>query len=164
MLCSDNTPCAVLCSIYVYTYELPSEDDQDQIYGAMNRCMRNGVQEEIKFWQPYMWHLDQALLRLPPAKERLYRGICLTFESGVYQKGSTILWPAYSSSSMMRSVAEEFARGSTKGTLFFLYSQTGRNISEYSRCCVVLHITPHEKLRCLSLQAFAWGPALIFVK
>eukprot|EP00668_Euglena_longa_P019398 GGOE01024141.1.p1 GENE.GGOE01024141.1~~GGOE01024141.1.p1 ORF type:complete len:1855 (-),score=543.09 GGOE01024141.1:804-6260(-) len=117
-------------SLYVYTYELAGTD---QIYEVVNRCMRTHQQVELLFWRPFLYHLDQAMFALPSVQARLFRGINMTFDNGAYQKGAIIRWPAYSSSSLKRAVAEEFARGSTKGTLFFLTSQTAVDISHYSR-------------------------------
>lgn len=48
-----------------------------------------------------------------------------------WARETCLRWPAYSSSSLKRSVAEEFARGSTKGTLFFLTSQTRLNFEAW---------------------------------
>ena len=50
--------------IYVYTCELAESDDQ--IYGAMNRAMRETDVEALVFWRPLIWMLDGALQVAPP--------------------------------------------------------------------------------------------------
>ena len=121
-----------VAALYVYTYELPPEDGGDQIYGAMNAAMRTADAPGIAFWRPLIWHIDVALLALPPLKGRLYRGINCRFDESSYKAGETVCWPAFSSASTNRHVAEEFTRGG-QGTLFFLQSRAARSISACSR-------------------------------
>ena len=52
--------------IYVYTCELAESDDQ--IYGAMNRAMRESDAEALAFWRPLIWLLDRALQVRPLAR------------------------------------------------------------------------------------------------
>ena len=87
--------------IYVYTYELPHP--LDQIYGSMNRAMREGDEDLIAFWRPLIWQLDQALGQLPPWTGIVYRGISATFLEHCVP-GSQVLWPAFSSTSSDSSV------------------------------------------------------------
>jgi len=117
--------------IYAYTYEMPSS--HDQIYSVLNRCMRTQWLRGLEFWRPFIFHLNAAMALLPPVRAKLFRGINVTFEGNLYQKGSTIRWPAYSSASSKRSVAEDFAEGNSKGTLFFIASERAVGISAFSR-------------------------------
>ena len=116
--------------IYVYTYELAG--DCDQIYGAMNRAMRNHDEGAVTFWRPLIWHLDCALAVLPDFKGKLFRGINVRFSEEVYQTGKTVTWPAFSSASAMQSVAEEFVKGDD-GSLFFVQSASAKEISRFSK-------------------------------
>ena len=116
--------------LYVYTYEL--DGDSDQIYAQMNRAMRNRDEAAISFWRPLIWQVDQALFALPAYKGKLFRGINMQFDEQSYQTGRDVCWPAFSSASTRRAVAEEFIQGGT-GTLFFITSIEGRAISKYSR-------------------------------
>ena len=76
--------------------------------------------------------MDQALGLLPPHKGKLYRGIGVRFNEDSYQTGQRVCWPAFSSASATREVAEEFVEGGD-GTLFFLHCATARAISRYSQ-------------------------------
>ena len=69
---------------------------------------------------------------LPPQQTKLYRGINVRFSEKEYQKGARVRWPAFSSASAQRSVAEEFVQGDD-GSLFFLQSAQARAISRFSR-------------------------------
>ena len=113
--------------IYVYTYELP--EGNDQIYGAMNRAMREHCRAGLAFWRPLIWRLDRALQLLPAFRGRLYRGVGLQF--GGYAPGGAVCWPAFSSASARKAVALEFAQGDA-GSLFFLQSASARAISRFS--------------------------------
>ena len=116
--------------IYVYTYEL--EGETDQIYGAMNRAMRNYEAPAIEFWRPIIWQLDRALSRLPAHHGKLYRGINVRFQEQEYTQGHQVCWPAFSSASSEKSVAQEFTKGG-EGSLFFLDCATARSISKFSK-------------------------------
>ena len=116
--------------IYVYTYELSGEGEQ--IYGAMNRAMRTNDEAGIAFWRPLIWQVDRALLMLPPYRGKLYRGINLKFNEQSYKRAEAVCWPAFSSASATRAVAEEFVKGDD-GTLFFLQSVGARAISRFSK-------------------------------
>ena len=116
--------------VYVYTYELSGEGEQ--IYGAMNRAMRAHDAAGIAFWRPLIWQLDRALLALPPYRGKLYRGISLKFNEESYKRAEAVCWPAFSSASATRAVAEEFVKGDD-GTLFFLQSVGARAISRFSK-------------------------------
>ena len=117
--------------IYVYTYEM-EEAEGDQIYGAMNRAMRTRDAAAIGFWRPLIWQIDRALLRLPPHRGKLYRGINVRFDEHSYKAGHQICWPAFSSASATRAVAESFVH-SGNGSLFFVTSAGARAISRYSK-------------------------------
>ena len=114
--------------IFVYSYELAAGD---QLYSVMNRVMREGAAEGIAFWRPLIWRLDQALLRLPEYTGKLFRGLPVRFDAGGYEVGGRLRWPAFSSSSAARSVANEFVAGD-HGTLFFLQSRSARAIRAFS--------------------------------
>ena len=116
--------------LYVYTYEL--SDESVQIYGAMNSAMRTHDKHAIAFWRPLIWQVDQALQQLPPYHGKLYRGISLKFNEQIYKRGGAVCWPAFSSASATRAVAEEFVKGDD-GTLFFLQSCGARAISKFSK-------------------------------
>ena len=76
--------------------------------------------------------MDRALLHLPLHHGRLYRGINVRFSEKEYSSGQTVCWPAFSSASSERSVAEEFVKGD-EGTLFFVQSAGARAISRFSK-------------------------------
>eukprot|EP00997_Jenningsia_sp_PLL12_P003383 NODE_1630_length_1108_cov_114.456091_g1332_i0.p1 GENE.NODE_1630_length_1108_cov_114.456091_g1332_i0~~NODE_1630_length_1108_cov_114.456091_g1332_i0.p1 ORF type:complete len:271 (+),score=73.13 NODE_1630_length_1108_cov_114.456091_g1332_i0:244-1056(+) len=118
-------------ALFIYTCEL-TEEGSDQIYGAMNACMRNNDKEGIEFWRPLIYYINTAMWQLPRYEGCLYRGINLLFDETQYRTGANIVWPAFSSASRERSVAEVFASG-TEGTLFFLNGQTCRDIAIFSR-------------------------------
>ena len=103
-----------------------------QIYGAMNRAMRLHDSVAIDFWRPLIWHVDRALQQLPPYAGRLYRGIGVRFKEQEYKKHEQVVWPAFSSASATRAVAQEFVKGDD-GTLFFVNSCAARAISKLSR-------------------------------
>ena len=94
--------------IYVYSYEL--SDGDDQIYAAMNAAMRNNDNVAIGFWRPFIWHLDQALLALPPYEGKLYRGIDVRVTAQSYRPGGEVCWQAFSSATTERAVADEFVK------------------------------------------------------
>ena len=118
--------------IYVYTYELPDDADTDQIYGAMNRAMRLHDSTAIDFWRPLIWHVDKALQMLPKYTGKLYRGISVRFSEQDYREGQQVCWPALSSASAERAVAQAFVKGD-EGSLFFIQSTAGRAISKFSK-------------------------------
>ena len=117
-------------ALYVYTFEL--KDQPEQIYGAMNKAMRDHDRAALEFWLPLIWHVDQALLALPAYRGPLYRGIDCRFNESSYKQGLKVCWPAFSSASAQREVAEEFVKGG-EGTLFILQSLSARAISAFSK-------------------------------
>ena len=104
----------------------------DQIYGAMNKAMRLSDAPALAFWRPLLWHIDRALLALPPYRGRLYRGISLRFSELTYRSGQEVCWPAFSSASTDKSVGESFV-SNDEGTLFILQSTSARSISHFSK-------------------------------
>ena len=118
--------------IYVYTYELPDDGETDQIYGAMNRAMRLHDAHAIAFWRPLIWQVDCALQLLPKHTGKLYRGISVRFSEQDYREGQHVCWPALSSASAERAVAQAFVKGD-EGSLFFIQSTAGRAISKFSK-------------------------------
>ena len=118
--------------VYVYTYEL--EGEPEQIYGAMNRAMRCHDAAGIAFWRPLIWQIDRALQQLPPHKGKLYRGINVRFNAEQYCTGQKVCWPALSSASAEKSVAESFVGGpAAEGSLFIIQCAWGRPISRFSK-------------------------------
>eukprot|EP00667_Euglena_gracilis_P000530 EG_transcript_529 len=118
-------------ALFVYTYEMVTTEPTDQIYSCMNRAMRLRDANQIAFWRPLIWEIDQALQALPPAPSRSFRGINCQMDPNLYRAGRHICWPSFSSASQSRSVAEEFAKGES-GTLFFLQGTTPRHIACFS--------------------------------
>ena len=104
----------------------------DQIYGAMNTAMRLADAPALAFWRPLLWHIDRALLALPPYRGRLYRGISLRFSELTYRSGQEVCWPAFSSASTDKSVGESFV-SDDEGTLFILQSTSARSIGPFSK-------------------------------
>ena len=121
-------------ALYVYTYELSyAEDGFDQIYAAMNEAIRLHDPPAIDFWRPLIWQIDVALEALPSYKGVLYRGINCQLHQHMYQIGDIVMWSAFSSASVNRLIAEEFASGDDPVTLFFLQSLTAKSIQGISR-------------------------------
>ena len=119
-----------IAPIFMYTYELAHEGDQ--IYSAMNRAMRERDTTAVEYWRPLIWQVDKALQVLPSYKGKLYRGIDLRFDEADYREGQLVCWPAFSSASAERSVAEDFVKGG-EGTLFLITSVGAKPISRLSR-------------------------------
>eukprot|EP00668_Euglena_longa_P007128 GGOE01008513.1.p1 GENE.GGOE01008513.1~~GGOE01008513.1.p1 ORF type:complete len:995 (-),score=278.11 GGOE01008513.1:11-2935(-) len=119
-------------ALFIYTYELVTDEVTDQIYSSMNHAMRLRDPKLIAFWRPLIWEIDQALQALPPIPSKSFRGINCQMDPMIYRAGGHICWPSFSSASQSRSVAEEFAKGES-GTLFFLQGTTPRHIARVSR-------------------------------
>ena len=119
-------------TIFVYTYELPAEDQGNQIYEAMNRAMRLMDLPRVRFWRPLIWHLTTALDALPPCRGQMYRGINCRFSSDAYGAGKDMCMMAFTSVSSKKTVAEGFVQGQ-EGTLFFIDAGGARDISMVSR-------------------------------
>ena len=117
--------------LYVYTYELAGEGDQ--IYRAIGRAVRAHDEAALAFWRPLIWQVDQALLQLPVYRGRVYRGIGVKFCGPRYRRGECVCWPAFSSASATRAVAEA-ALPDNGGTLFIVGSQNARAVGRFSRC------------------------------
>jgi Zn ribbon nucleic-acid-binding protein len=115
--------------IYVYTYEL---SEGEQIYAAINRCLRLHDHEAIAFWRPLIWKIDRALAVLPPYKGKLFRGINVRFSEEAYRTGRDVCWEGFSSASADKAVAEQFVKGD-EGSLFILQSASARAISRFSK-------------------------------
>ena len=116
-------------SIYVYTLET-------EIYGSMNRCLREGDTVELAKWGPVIYHVQQALAKIPELSSgwsQLYRGIDLKVEG--YLEGSIFPWPSFSSSSLKLDVVLSFA-GTECGSIFMIRplakNSRGRPIADLS--------------------------------
>ena len=137
-------------AIFVYTYELvyaddkggqtegaadnaPCEDER-QIYRAMNKAMREQRAEDLSFWRPLLWHLDQALQTLQSCHVTVYRGIKQWMQRSDYQQGRVIRWPAFSSASRSESVALAFAKEGEGGrSLFVIEAKSAKDIHRYAQ-------------------------------
>ena len=132
-----------LVALYTYTYELylagPEKIACDhQIYRHMNKAMRENDSTTLSLWRPYIFLLDAALAKLPQMQNvKVFRGMGLVFDRSTYMLGEEVCWPAFSSSSLEKSVAEEFIQShapekQTTGTVFIITSASARTISLFS--------------------------------
>eukprot|EP00667_Euglena_gracilis_P000218 EG_transcript_218 len=119
-------------ALFVYTYEMLSDQPTDQVYSCMNHAMRLRDAERIAFWRPLIWEIDQALQALPSLPTRSFRGINCEMNPALYKAGRHVCWPAFSSATQSQAVAEAFAKGES-GTLFFLQGSAARHVARVSR-------------------------------
>eukprot|EP00667_Euglena_gracilis_P019216 EG_transcript_20557 len=116
-------------ALFVCTYEIPGHG-LSQIFQAMTDAMRAGDPDAIGFWRPLIWWLDTALLSLPPAPGRVYRGYDRPLPLEAYGPGSLLSWPAFSSATTGQQLAE--AAYGKAGAILFLDAYTARHVAEFS--------------------------------
>eukprot|EP00667_Euglena_gracilis_P014188 EG_transcript_14678 len=137
---------ATLAQLSLWLYSPGSEQSSPtQLYREMNAAMRSfeASRDAIIPYQPLIYHIQAALARLPAAANAaaadgqpyliVYRGIDVVVSATLYRPGSTICWPAFSSTSSSVEVAKSFLGGKATGTLFIVEALTARDVSWLSQ-------------------------------
>ena len=101
----------------VYIYNASLKDKTGKIVcSQINDILREEKLNEIEGYKVFISILCKAIFKLPNEWYTVYRGFKLTEkEIGEYIQGETILWKAFSSSTLDRTVAMEFAKKNFSG-------------------------------------------------
>ena len=108
---------------------------QTSLYGTLNSALRqrtaSGPGPDFPKWQPYTWHLVQALGALPDHAGTVYRGMYISggFDPQDYTKSTKIHWSAFNSASTNPGVATGFSVG---GVVFIIDVQNAKDIQPFS--------------------------------
>eukprot|EP00906_Rhabdomonas_costata_P001344 RCo002214 len=111
-------------------------------YNLCEPCLeRLAGRKGIEFWRYLIFSFDVALRGIPRTVNlsKVYRGINIKFDAQVsYAQGKIVIWAAFTSSSLSKSVAEEFIKvksnGELKdGTVFIIDPMSCKSIEKYSR-------------------------------
>lgn len=121
-----------LCAVMAYTHQ--DNKLATQFHIKLNLALREETMMEVsKMYGAFMYHMITALRKLESFKGTCYRGVkTFTFEEYA-QVGSLIEWRAFSSSTTVFNVAEQFLRGQADSAIFVITSLTAKNIWEYSQ-------------------------------
>jgi len=119
-------------AIYAYTQET-----EEQLYIKLNKACRtptNTEEKKLAVYRDYLYHIDQAMGTLVNYQGFVYRGVRSKISADVYKVGSKITWTQLSSCSKSPLVATKFLGNQYKleGTLFKIYTKTGKEIADYS--------------------------------
>ena len=129
---SDGVTLDESAAIRLYTMQW-SKEDGDSVYKAMNYDLENKDREALKPWFPYLRLLLTGLLKLPPIRGHLFRGVKLALHVN-YREGETATWWRFSSCTKEIEVLnhESFFGRSGERTLFDITCSEGRSIKAYS--------------------------------
>eukprot|EP01012_Entosiphon_sulcatum_P009087 TRINITY_DN15029_c0_g1_i1.p1 TRINITY_DN15029_c0_g1~~TRINITY_DN15029_c0_g1_i1.p1 ORF type:complete len:679 (+),score=107.46 TRINITY_DN15029_c0_g1_i1:63-2099(+) len=118
---------AHIFAVHVYTFE-------SDCYKLVNTALRSGDNAQVARWRPFVYYLRAALSRFPAIPQPsagVYRGVMMPFDPAQYAIGATVVWPAFSSTSVKWKVAYSFLYGG-QGVIFLIHCRSGRDISLYS--------------------------------
>ena len=118
-------------ALALYTYELEDGEREENFYYQLNKMLQKRSVDKMKIWSDYLFHLQNALSRLPNKECQVYRGIPFTHEIVTnYKLGRRIYFTAFTSTTSDKSKAMEFA--GTDGVVLSIHVFTGKSIKEYS--------------------------------
>ena len=124
--------------LFSYTYEAKNHDDSP--YRVINKALAERDDNALYNYRGYILHLLKALRRLRPVNPRevtLYRGIkgeFVKFKKEHYKEGSTMTWPAFTSTTTNEDVAYKFMEKSTLPIIFEIHGAfVGYSIKEFSK-------------------------------
>ena len=124
-------------AIAAYTYHGFGVGAENQIYYALNRALRNRRvdKEPFEMWSGFLYHLERGLNLLDSVESVVFRGgnkgIDQATAKREYTVGRPIQWAAFSSTSLRREAAANFATKG-EGVLFVLKVRSGTAISHIS--------------------------------
>jgi hypothetical protein len=132
-----------LAAIVLYSFDLslldPTAPRENNFYFRLNKVMQERNPVKIKKCEPYLYYLMKGLEALPPvgADVIVWRGVSREGRDELlkhYIMGRRVHWSSFSSATLERKVAEEFA--GTGGVLLQIQLlpnvSRSRNISELS--------------------------------
>ncbi|CAF1654887.1 unnamed protein product, partial [Adineta ricciae] len=151
---ADNLTQDESASIMLYT--MTWEPLEECLYTILNQTLRSANrQQKLKPWYSYLRLFLNALLRLPPLNEIIYRGVKLNM-SNRYVKGETVVWWGFSSStSHVEVLQSDLFLGKTGArTIFTIKCESARDIRKHSYFpeeseVLVLAATQFEVMSCL---------------
>ncbi|CAF0988062.1 unnamed protein product [Adineta ricciae] len=151
---ADNLTQDESASIMLYT--MSWEPLEECLYNVLNQTLRSANrQQKLKPWYSYLRLFLNALLRLPPLNETIYRGVKLNM-SDRYIKGETVVWWGFSSStSHVEVLQSDLFLGKTGArTIFTIKCESARDIRKHSYFpeeseVLVLAATQFEVMSCL---------------
>ena len=131
---ADNLTPDESAAIMLYTMEWAPRDKC--LYVALNSTLRSSSpdrEEKLKPWYLYLRLFLNALFRLPPLRISVFRGIKID-STKEYDKGKTVIWWGFSSSTTAIEVlqAEAFLGKKAVRTIFSIECQTARDICKHS--------------------------------
>jgi len=131
-----------IAAVHLYTQEnlaRPQEDGPPNIYWPMNRALRTRQFDVVRAFWLYIMLLQSALLKLPPAKDALYRGLANPqppiSESDLNLQIATrtaYVWWAFTSTSTDESTARGFCGPTGDRVLYTVTKGTARDVRRYS--------------------------------
>jgi len=117
-------------SIMLYTLEWISHESS--FYYILNETLRSENRNELLPWFLYLRLFMFALSKLPTINHRMiYRGIKMDI-SEKYPEGKTFIWWAFSSSTSLIKVLEDFLGKSGHRTIFNIECDSAKDISKHS--------------------------------
>ena len=151
---ADNLTQDESASIMLYT--MAWEPLEECLYIVLNQTLRSANrQQKLKPWYSYLRLFLNALLRLPPLNETIYRGVKLNM-SDRYVRGETVVWWGFSSStSHVEVLQSDLFLGKTGArTIFTIKCESARDIRKHSYFpeeseVLVLAATQFEVMSCL---------------
>ncbi|CAF1663345.1 unnamed protein product, partial [Adineta ricciae] len=129
---ADNLTQDESASIVLYT--MTWEPLEKCLYIVLNQTLRSANrQQKLKPWHSYLRLFLNALLRLPPLNEIIYRGVKLNM-SDRYVRGETVVWWGFSSStSHVEVLQSDLFLGKTGArTIFTIKCESARDIRKHS--------------------------------
>ena len=134
-----------IATIHMYTQENfvhpkpPSESAPPNIYRPLNRALRLRQFDTVRVFWLYITLLQSALLKLPAAKDALYRGLRnphppiakSDLEAQIETRNADVWW-AFTSTSTEKSVVEEFCGDTGNRVLYTVTKATARDVGCYS--------------------------------
>ena len=120
-------------AICLYTMQWLKEEG-DSVYRAMNHDLENKDREALKPWFPYLRLLLTGLLKLPPIRCHVFRGVNKALHENYRNPEEKALWWRFSSCTTTVEVLENknFLGQSGERTLFDIICSEGRSIEAYS--------------------------------
>ncbi|CAF3438804.1 unnamed protein product [Rotaria socialis] len=120
-------------SAAIMLYTMGWEPLDKCLYVVLNATLRTANRQQLKPWLLYLRLFVSALIRLPPLRETVYRGIKLDL-GPEYKKGETIIWWGFSSCTIDVSILQSELFLGDKGTrtMFTIICDSARDIRKHS--------------------------------
>jgi len=119
--------CDESAAVYLYTMEA----DANSLYRVLNKTLRDEDRSKVKPWFAYLKLFDEAVSKLPTAKQCLWRGVPGNISKD-YTKNEMQIWWNITSCSSSVDIVKSFLDPKKASTLIMIEAIKAKDLSGYT--------------------------------